>query len=189
MRDTQREPVTGQSTVRAESGIAGAGQDLRPRRAPASLGMTDEALRLIGRAHRLSFDDMDLLDVAAAQAFERDKGRAEGLLPNIRRPELATLTRRAMEAVEELDGYHQLLRMTAGLPQAAVDAAIAAFGAQVLTEPEYAMLAGPWAEVVDDDPAVLDAAFSEAADRIRADFRRIPVEAWTAPPPAARAVT
>ena len=189
MRDIrQREPVTGQSVVRAEFGVISAGQDPRPRRGPASLGITDEALRLVHRALRLTIDDVDLLDVAADRAFERDRAWTEGLLPNIRRPEMATLTRRAMEKVEELDGYHQLVAMTAGLPQSAVGAALAAFGAQVLAEPEYAILFGPWAEVVDDDPDILDAAWSEAADRIRSDFRLVPLEAWTAPPHAGSAV-
>lgn len=185
----RRESVTGQSVVRAEFGVISAGQDPRPRRGPASLGITDEALRLVHRALRLTIDDVDLLDVAADRAFERDKGQAERLLPNVRRPELATLTRRALETIAEIDGYHQLLAMTAGLPQAAVDAALAVFGVRVLAEPEYAMLVGPWAEVMDDDPRVLDGAFSEAADRIRADFRLVPLVAWTAPPSAGPVVS
>lgn len=183
----RRELVRWEPPIPTGFGIAG--QDARPRRGPASMGRTEEPLRLIARAHRLTFDELDLLDLAAARTFDRDRARAEGLLPNIRRPELATLTRRATEKVAELDGYDQLLGMTAGLSQAAVDAASALFGAQVLTEPEHAILFGPWAEVVDDDPGVLDAAFSEAADRIRSDFRWIPVEAWTAPPPADGAVS
>jgi hypothetical protein len=148
------------------------------------MGRTDEPLRLIQRAHRLTWDELDLLDAATVRAFGRDVARTEGLLPDIRRPELASLTRRATEMVAQLDGYHQVLAMTAGLPQAAVDAALAHFGAQVLADPEYAMLLGPWAEVVDDDSGVLDAAFSDAADRLRSDFRWIPVEAWMAVPPA-----
>ena len=69
----RRESVRGPSVVRAEFGIISAGQDPRPRRGPASLGMTEDALRLIGRAHRLSFDDMDRLDTVAARTFERDR--------------------------------------------------------------------------------------------------------------------
>ena len=67
----RRESVTGRSVVMAEFGVAS--QDPRPRRGPASLGMTEDALRLIGRAHRLSFDDMDRLDTVAARTFERDR--------------------------------------------------------------------------------------------------------------------
>lgn len=171
------------------TGFGVAGHDARPRRGPASMGQTEEPLRLIARAHRLTWDELDLLDVAAARAFQRDLSRTEGLLPEIRRPELATLTRRATEKIAELDGQEQLLAMTTGLPQAAVDAALALFGVQVLTEPEHAILFGPWAEVMDDDPGVLDAAFSETADRIRADFRLVPLAAWMAPPAVGPAVT
>lgn len=148
------------------------------KRDPVVLGASKGVVELLSTARRLPYEDVETLEAVWRAAGERDCDRVEILLPRIAQPWYASLRYRAVTKARRLEGYAQLRLMLCDLPGGAQHAALALLGKEVLSQPEHAILYGPWAEVVEGDPSVLDWAWTAAADELRADFRAVPVEAW-----------
>jgi folylpolyglutamate synthase/dihydropteroate synthase len=157
-------------------------------RAPRALAkMTDAAptaaatVRLLREARNLTSEQRQQLADCWDEAVTRDIERVEELLPSIVQPTFASLRRRAFDVVREVPKYDEFHQVAQNQSSAVYAAAAASFAGDRLPPSLRAILHGPWAAIVDDDPTELAGAWTDEADDLRADFTNLDSDAWRDP--------
>jgi hypothetical protein len=149
----------------------------------ADITRDEAALAIAARARTLDAATLERLDERRSAVVVRDEARAQELTRERVDPQMASLRGRAFRHLSSRsEAYERARRLFADLPAAAADAAIAVSVWDDLGGPERSLLYGPWAEVVEGDPLILEGAWSGAADRLRAQWLDLPSEAfgWSA---------
>jgi hypothetical protein len=136
------------------------------------------AVHIIRRGMTLPTEQRRALADRYDEVVDRDIERAAELLPSVVQPHMASLQWRSADFLKKVPHMQEFRKVAMGHPAAIQAAAAATFAGDRLPPPIRAALLGPWAEVVDYDPSILEGAWTAEADDLRADFTTIDPWAW-----------
>jgi hypothetical protein len=141
------------------------------------------AARVLRRAKALSDDQRERLIARYDEILSRDIDRATELLPELAdcQPYMASIQWRSAEMLKAAPNIAAFRKLARTHPAAVQAAGLATFAGDLLPRPARAVLLGAWAEVVDDDPSVVEDAWTDAADDIRLDIASLDPSAFNDP--------